>query len=365
MNNIIKNCLIEDEIISCEYFGEEETYDLEIDSKEHDFIANDVVVSNSHADAYTVTSFREFWLKAHYGLEFYTSLLNCTGRSKEDKYGTSTIAKYISYIQTCPIYREKKGEQNKFERIKKVEVLPVDVNKSGIEFEIENDNIRFGLIFVKGITKDAAEEIIKNRPFKDIDDFVKSENKILKNKRIILALIKSGALDSISQNKTRSELYNYFISTRKYKEDPVCWDTKEIIENEIEYTNISFTEIDFFTKLIRKIKNQFGESVIAPLENAIDMENGNNINSIFRINKVEKRKTKTGKLYYIFSISDGISMINRVYYWRHKEEKPIEIDEKKIYNNIYAGCIIRQNNFYNVKNLKYIKSITGENNVSS
>jgi DNA polymerase-3 subunit alpha len=311
--------------------------------------------NKSHADAYTITSFRELWLKAHYGIEFYTALLNNTFRAKEDKYGTSSIAKYISHVQTSPVYYERDG---KFAKRDRVRILPVDVNKSGIDFEIEENDIRFGLTFVKGVTLDAAKEIITNRPFKSIDDFIKSDNKSLKNKRIIIALIKSGALDSIAGTETRASLYNRLIAERKYKEDPVAWDIPEIIENEIDVMNISFTEVDYFSKLKESIAAKFGDKLkLNALEDVVDMENGNQVNCFFRINKIDKKKTKSKKTYYVFSVTDGISMMSRIYYWAHKEEDPINCSDKKIKNNVYMGTINRQNNFYGVKKLKFVRSI--------
>jgi DNA polymerase-3 subunit alpha len=314
--------------------------------------------NKSHADAYTITSFRELWLKAHYGLEFYTALLNNTFRAKEDKYGTSTVAKYISHIQTNPVYQAT--DTGKFERIPKVRILAADVNRSSFQFAIEDDkDIRFGLSCIKGVTPEAADEIIKNRPFKSIDDFIDSDIKVLKNKRVIRALIQAGAFDSISENRTRSDMYNHFIAKRKYKEDPVIWDVPELIENEVEVMNVSFTEVDYFTRLRNAIKEKFGEKLIlGAVEDVVDMENEKYVNCLFRITRVEKKKTKKGKKYYVLSISDGISMLTRIYYWAHKEENPINVESKKVMNDVYAGTFGRQNNFYNLKNAKFVKSMS-------
>jgi DNA polymerase-3 subunit alpha len=312
--------------------------------------------NKSHADAYTLTSFRELWLKAHYGLEFYTALLNNTFRAKEDKYGTSSVAKYISHIQTSPVYYC--STENKFTRRERVQVLPVNINKSGKEFEIEGNDIRFGLTFVKGVTPDAADEIIRNRPFKSIGDLIDSDNKSLKNKRLVLALIQSGALDSIAGGKGRSDLYNEFITKRKYKEDPVAWDLTETIQNEIEFTNISFTEVDYFTRLRAAVAEKHGDKLkLAALENAADLDNGREVSCFFRVNTIMKKKTKTGKKYYVLGLSDGISNMGRIYYWTHKEESPINCEDKTIINNVYMGTINKQNNFFGVKKVRFVKSI--------
>ena len=311
--------------------------------------------NKSHADAYTLTSFRELWLKAHYGLEFYTALLNNTFRAKEDKYGTSSVAKYISHIQTNPVYQSRDG---KFVKRDKVRILPVDINKSGNEFEIDGNDIRFGLTFIKGVTPDAADEIIRNRPFKSIGDLIDSDNKSLKNKRVIVALIQSGALDSIAGGKGRSELYNRFITERKYKEDPVAWDLTETIQNEIEFTNISFTEVDYFTRLRAAVVEKHGDKLkLSALEDATDLDNGREVSCFFRVNTIMKKKTKTGKKYYVLGLSDGISNMGRIYYWAHKEDSPINCEDKTIINNVYMGTINKQNNFFGVKKVRFVKSI--------
>lgn len=54
-----------------EYIGEKETMDLEIDSKFHNFYANDICVSNSHSFAYSVLALRTLYLKRYYPIEFY------------------------------------------------------------------------------------------------------------------------------------------------------------------------------------------------------------------------------------------------------------------------------------------------------
>lgn len=358
MSNIIENCLIADDIISCEYFGEDETYDLEIDSKEHSFIANDIVVSNSHSDSYTYTSFRELWLKAHYGIEFYTALLNNTARSKEDKYGTSTIAKYISRIQTSAIYYEK--EDDRFAKRDKVKILPVDINESDFEFSIDKHcNIRFGLTFVKGITPDAAAEIIKRRPFTSIDDFINSDHKQLKNKRVIVALIKSGALDSISNDKSRSDLYNEFIKIRKYKEDPVDWSLSDVIANEIELMNVSFTEVGYFSGQRDRVKDKYPDLKLQMLEDASELGDECELLALFRISAVEKKKSKKGKPYYVVALSDGVSSLTRVYYWGDKE---VQADDNKFdimdTNNLYIGKLQKSNSYNQLRQIKLIDKIS-------
>jgi DNA polymerase-3 subunit alpha len=310
--------------------------------------------NKAHSDAYTITSFREFWLKAHYGLEFYCSLLNNTSRAKEDKYGSSTVGKYISHIMTSPVYY---AEDDRFKIRRDVKVLHVDVNKSEINFEIEDDNnLRFGLSLIKGISDEAAAAIIENRPFSSIDDLINSENKYIKNKRVIVALIHSGALDSISERKNRSEMYNYFIKKRKYKDEESVLDLNSIIKNESESSNVSFTEISYFADIKKSIKTKKENVIVNDLD---ELEEEPQIHSLFRIKNITKKKTVKGKPYHIFEISDGITTLSRMYFWEKYAEafEDSTKDGKTVYNNIYYGTISKNNNFAQVKNIKFVKEI--------
>jgi len=310
--------------------------------------------NKAHSDAYTITSFREFWMKAHYGLEFYCSLLNNTSRSKEDKYGSSTVGKYISHIMTNPVYYY---EEERFKTRRDVKVLQVDVNKSNTNFEIEDDNnLRFGLSLIKGISEEAAKAIMELRPFTSIDDLISSENKYVKNKRVIMALILSGALDSISEGKNRSDMYNYFVKKRKYKDEEVTLDLNAIIKNESEFANVSFTEITFFAMLKKSIKEKKKDII---LNNLDELEEEPQIRSLFRIKSILKKKTAKGKAYHTFEISDGVTTLPRVYFWEKYAEafEDSTKDGRTVYNNIYYGTISKSNNFAQVKNIKFVKEI--------
>ena len=64
-------------IISIEYVGEEDVYDIEMETPNHNFVVDSgIVTSNSHAVCVALDSLYGAWLKAHYPLEYYTTLLS-------------------------------------------------------------------------------------------------------------------------------------------------------------------------------------------------------------------------------------------------------------------------------------------------
>jgi len=102
----------------------------------------------SHAVSYTYISMYLLYLKSHYPPEFYASMLSC-----------ETLAEKIKDIKMEA-------------RIHGVEMHRLDINKSGVNFELRDDVIYFGFSNVKGIGEGPAERIVKNQPYKSFEDFL-------------------------------------------------------------------------------------------------------------------------------------------------------------------------------------------------
>ena len=79
-----------------------------------------------------------------------------------------------------------------------IEVLPPDVHSSGVEFTVEGQAIRFGLLAVKNVGQGAIESIIAARAeggaFRSLRDFCERVDLRLVNSRVIEALAWVGAL---------------------------------------------------------------------------------------------------------------------------------------------------------------------------
>jgi hypothetical protein len=79
-----------------------------------------------------------------------------------------------------------------------IEVRPPDVHESHLEFTVEGDAIRFGLLAVKNVGQGAIESIIAARdeggPFRSLTDFCTRIDLRLANRKVLEALAKVGAL---------------------------------------------------------------------------------------------------------------------------------------------------------------------------
>ncbi|MFQ5896654.1 MAG: DNA polymerase III subunit alpha [Candidatus Methylomirabilia bacterium] len=155
----------------------EPTYDFEVPGAES-FIANGIVVHNSHAAAYAVVAYQTAYLKANYPVEFMAALLT-------SEMGDSD--KIVRYIEEC--------------REMGIRVLPPDVNSSSTQFRVVGETIQFGLAAIKNVGEAAIESILKTRapesPFSFLSDFCRRVDVRLVNRRVIESLIKAGAFDSL------------------------------------------------------------------------------------------------------------------------------------------------------------------------
>jgi DNA polymerase-3 subunit alpha len=87
-----------------------------------------------------------------------------------------------------------------------LDVRPPDVNSSGYMFEaIDAKTIRYGLGAVKGVGRGACEAIVESRraggAFRDLLDFCQRVDSTRLNKRVLEALVHSGALDALGANR--------------------------------------------------------------------------------------------------------------------------------------------------------------------
>jgi len=150
--------------------------------------------NKAHTTDYAVITCQTAYLKAKYPVEYMTALLTVE-RDNTDKLSV--------FLAEC--------------RRLGIEVLPPDVNFSGVDFSImdgaeaeaalnvdtvcavSGGAIRFGMGAIKNVSVGAVQEIIRAReeggPFVSLDDFCERVDLRQINRRMLECLIKVGALD--------------------------------------------------------------------------------------------------------------------------------------------------------------------------
>ena len=152
------------------------TYDLTVDET-HNFVADGVIVHNSHSAAYALVTMQTAWLKCHYPAEFMAALLTSRRRQNREIGGP-----YRRRPQPRP-----RGAAAGCERIG--QILPRRARK-----------IRFGLGGVKGVGGNAIEAILEARnregdAFTGLYDFCERSDLRRVNRKVLECLVRCGAFD--------------------------------------------------------------------------------------------------------------------------------------------------------------------------
>ncbi len=146
----------------------------------------DYAFNKAHAVCYGILAYQTAYLKAHYPVEYMTSLLDV----------------YRSDSKRIPILIEEA-------RRMKIEVLGPDVNRPAVAFEVEtladgSLGIRFGLGAIKGVGDGLVRKIIEERaqaPFVHLFEFADRLRPHGLNRGALEALIKAGAFDGFRYNR--------------------------------------------------------------------------------------------------------------------------------------------------------------------
>ena len=140
--------------------------------------------NKSHSAAYALIAYQTAWLKTHNPVHFMAALLTT------EKGNTDKLVKYLSECREMGI-----------------EVLPPDINSSGVDFTVEGTKIRFGLSAIKNVGEGAIRSILEARRMGSgvgsLHELCSEVDLRLVNKRVLEALIQSGALDSMGGRRSQ------------------------------------------------------------------------------------------------------------------------------------------------------------------
>jgi len=135
--------------------------------------------NKSHSAAYGLVSYQTAWLKAHYPAPFMAAVLSA------DMHNTDKV---VTLIEEC--------------RSMRLRIKAPDVNVSEFKFTVDDaGDVVYGLGAIKGVGEGPVETIVETRkaggPFNDLFDFCARVDLKRINKRVMEALIRSGALDRL------------------------------------------------------------------------------------------------------------------------------------------------------------------------
>lgn len=153
--------------------------------------------SRNHTTPYTAIALQELNLFNKYpSLYWNTACLSVNAGAGDDKATDyAKIAVAIGYIKSNG-----------------VNVALPDVNRSKFNFspDLEGDRILFGLKGLANIGDDVVNNIISNRPYSSMEDFIDKNGA---SKTAMISLIKSGAFDNVEKMPRIEIMKKYLLST--------------------------------------------------------------------------------------------------------------------------------------------------------
>lgn len=298
--------------------------------------------NKSHAAAYAMIAYQTAYLKSNYPMEFFCALMNCD----------------INNFDKLSIYCNE---------IKKLgfKVLKPDVNHSNVNFVVNYDNnqkplaIVFGLSAIKNIGGLSIFELVnerkKNGKFKNLSDLLKRVSNNVLNKKVLEALIFSNSLESLEENQKflsdnidKIILYNVnFHKNLNENQSSLFpeyddlerqlnvnknsnWDIKLKLQKEIDAFGFYLSEHP--TSIYKKINKDLNVFNLEKLTNSELDEELNKTNTfIAMINNKNERKTKSGKKFCFFSLSDDTNNIDAICFSEVLDNINFQLNNSDIY----------------------------------
>jgi len=140
--------------------------------------------NKSHAAAYAIVAYQTAYLKANYPVEFLCAMMT------NDMNSTDKLTVLLNEARSMG-----------------VDVLQPDVNEGEMHFAPAREGkvIRFGLAAIKGVGEAAVEAILRARAeggkFTTFADMLERVDLRAVNRKTVEALVKSGACDSLNENR--------------------------------------------------------------------------------------------------------------------------------------------------------------------
>ena len=257
--------------------------------------------NKSHSVAYSIVSYQMAYLKAHYPMYFYCTLLNAV---------IGDDIKTMKYLEEA----QNKG----------VELTSVSVMTGYEKYVVTQQNLVLPLSIVKGTGNATALQIVKERQlhgdFKDYIDFVVRMRLYKFKKEIFLQYIYAGAMDCFGETRMTmienlDEVINYGDLIQVKKDGVLVADEslmsrtrlKKYQENKIEKIKHEKEVLGFYRNNEEFIELKKKWNIHEPALAAIKDNYGMEVHSFARVLSIKEKTSKNNREYCNLFITDGLS----------------------------------------------------------
>jgi hypothetical protein len=185
LSRLAKSEVYWDRVVKIEVVGNRETYDLKIEGN-HNFVANNFVVHNSHSASFALLVYTSAWLKHYEPAAFCAALVN---------------SQPMGFYAPAQLVRDA--------RANKVEVRPVDLAVSEWDCTLERRDdgkaaLRLGLRLVKSLSKEGATRLLTARALRAFGSVADLAERAALDRRDLGALAASDALSGMVGHRHRA-----------------------------------------------------------------------------------------------------------------------------------------------------------------
>ena len=261
--------------------------------------------NKSHAVSYCVLSFQCAYLLHYYPECWLAAFLDKEPDKRKER--AINIAKSYGY-----------------------KIEPLNVNTSGITWEISEDGKTLiqPLSSIKGLGMSAIKQILDNRPFSKIEEFIFNDNMVYSklNKKSLDALIRSQALNCL-MDKRFSGLKHFWsaVAVQRPRKEKNLLDNIEQYRDEGDFSEeeklqylVDLTGFFPINLVVNEhIQRRLDELYVPPIS-----EFDESLQVVWFIpREVVKKKTKNGKDFYIVKVIDSNSEQRSIKCWGVKPDK--------------------------------------------
>ena len=261
--------------------------------------------NKSHAVSYSILSFQCAWLLNYYPAEWMAAFLDKEPDSRKEK--AIGVAKSMGF-----------------------KIEPLNVNTSGKVWEISEDGKTLiqPLTSIKGLGDSAMDQILLHRPFNTIEEF-------LFHKEVVYSKLNKKALDVLCLAGALKPLQDDRFSGDKHFWTCVAVDRPRKPQNLIDNIALYEPEGDFTVE--EKIESLSALTGVFPIRMIVSEETQDNLLESgiptisefdpalkicwFVPRKVNQRKTKNDKTYYVLDVVDSNNVITQIRCWGVNPEK--------------------------------------------
>jgi len=256
--------------------------------------------NKSHAVSYSAISFQCALLYNYYPVEWMAAFLDKEPEKRKER--AINIAKSNGF-----------------------EIVEADINTSSFVWEIDPDNPKRliqPLAGLKGLGDAAIEQIVTNRPFNDIEEFLFHDDIVYSklNKKALDVLVRSGALNNLMDDRFTGRKHFWsavavdrVYSKKKFLEnietyrDEGDFSVEEEIDNKTTLTGI----FPMHLVMTEEVRERLEANYVPPVSDydpALGLV-------WFIPREIIRKKTKNGKPYWIVAVIDSNSVLTKFRCW--------------------------------------------------